>query len=321
MQLHPPADRAFWTAKNPLLDDLHPSSNSDLERALLAEPCFDGFLSGRSALCSSLGPTDALGTNANWISVLQDGRELPIEPRVLDAVGLRRRSVPLAPRDSATLASETIPDNATVARGQSFTKTWTVRNTGGTTWGSNYSWQYVSGNAGCNHSSVRVNGTVGPNATYVFSISCVAPTTAGTYREDWRLVGPSGTINVGNSVTSWVLVRVNGTDAAAFVSETILDNTLMARGQTFVKSWTLRNTGTTSWGAGYSLAYVSGSAGCSHNAIPVTGSIASGGTYTFSTPCVAPTGTGTFREDWRFVGPSGQINVGSSSTVWIQIRR
>src|SRR6185436_18653641 len=64
MHLHPPAHGTFWAAKDTLLDDLHPSSDCDLECTFLSEPCLNGFLYGQSTFCGSLGPTDALRTDA-----------------------------------------------------------------------------------------------------------------------------------------------------------------------------------------------------------------------------------------------------------------
>ncbi|HEY3383501.1 MAG TPA: NBR1-Ig-like domain-containing protein [Vicinamibacterales bacterium] len=109
----------------------------------------------------------------------------------------------------AAFVNETIPDNTTMLPGQSFTKTWTLRNTGTTTWTSGYSLQYVSGNAGCSHTLVAVSGTVAPNATHSFATNCTAPAPTATYREDWRLVEPVGwTINVGSSPTIWAQIKV-----------------------------------------------------------------------------------------------------------------
>ena len=53
------------------------------------------------------------------------------------------------------------------------------------------------------------SGTVAPNTTYTFTITCTAPTAQAIYREDWRLVAPDGgTINVGSSPTIWAQIRV-----------------------------------------------------------------------------------------------------------------
>ena len=113
--------------------------------------------------------------------------------------------------DGAVFVSETIPDSTQFAPSQSFTKSWTIRNSGATTWNSSYSLQYVSSAGGsfCGHSAVAVNGTVASNSTHVFSINCTAPSTAGTYQENWRLVGPSGTILVGMSNVVWVRIVVS----------------------------------------------------------------------------------------------------------------
>jgi pimeloyl-ACP methyl ester carboxylesterase len=120
--------------------------------------------------------------------------------------------------DAATLVIETIPDNTQEAAGASYTKTWTIGNSGTTTWGSSYSLQYVSGNAGCNHTTLPLGVTIPPSSSMIWSTSCTAPSTAGTYREDWKLVGPSGTIPVSGSSTVWVQVVVAGGGSVTITS-------------------------------------------------------------------------------------------------------
>jgi len=225
--------------------------------------------------------------------------------------------------DSAALGSETIPDNTPQAPGAAFTQTWTINNTGTTTWGSGYSLQYVSGNAGCNHTTSPLSVSIAPNTGVTWPVNCIAPAAAGTYREDWKLVGPSGTIAVGASSTVWVQIVVaaaGGGDAATLASETIPDNTPETAGAAFTQSWTMNNTGTTTWGSGYTLQYVSGNAGCNHTApgtLSVT--VAPNTSMNWTLSCTAPSTAGTYREDWKLVGPSGTIPIGSSSTVWMQI--
>ena len=135
--------------------------------------------------------------------------------------------------DSAALVSQTIADNTQEAPGAGYTQVWTTRNSGTTTWDSSYSLQYVSGNAGCGHGTAALNLTVVPNGSVTWSLACTAPAAAGTYREDWKLVGPSGTVPVGGSSTIWVQIVVTGGggvgDAATLVSQTIADNTQEAQ--------------------------------------------------------------------------------------------
>jgi hypothetical protein len=48
-------------------------------------------------------------------------------------------------------------------------------------------------------------------------------------------------------------------DNSAFVADvTIPDNTILAPGQVFEKTWTFKNTGTCTWKAGYTITFVSG---------------------------------------------------------------
>jgi len=318
--------------------------------------------------------------------------------------------------DGASFVSETVPDGTAFAPGQSYTKTWTLRNSGTTVWDSRYSLQYSHGDAGCSRAARAVVGTVGASGTYSFSTTCTAPSSLGSFREDWRLVGPTGPVSVGGASTVWAAIRTvgavpgpfaltsanpscsggaprimlewtaasgvstydvyrngslyspgvpagtltflntgpnvapgstysyfvrarnvsgfrdsgvlqatalnicGGTDGASFVSETVPDGTAFAPGQSYTKTWTLRNSGTTVWDARYSLQYVSGDAGCSHSARSVSGSVGVSGIYAFAITCTTPSTTGTFREDWRLVGPSGAINIGGASTVWVTIQ-
>lgn len=115
-----------------------------------------------------------------------------------------------APPDAAAFVSETIPDDAPpTASGQRFTKTWTIRNVGATTWTSDYKLRWVGGDNLSNHADVAVVGSVSPGSNYTFSIPMTTPSNPGTYRENWKFVSPSGaTINVSTSPIIWVTIRV-----------------------------------------------------------------------------------------------------------------
>lgn len=116
------------------------------------------------------------------------------------------------------------------------------------------------------------------------------------------------------------------TDKASWVKETIPDNTPITGGTSFNKTWTIQNTGTSTWTAYYKLQYVSNTAGrlSSISAVAISGTVLPGGTYTFTIPMKAPaaqTSEKSYREDWKFTNPSGStIAVGSSSTIWTLIK-
>ncbi|MBI4605151.1 MAG: hypothetical protein HY721_24570, partial [Planctomycetes bacterium] len=89
--------------------------------------------------------------------------------------------------------------------------------------------------------------------------------------------------------------RLLAGDAATFVSETVPDGSSFAPGASFTKSWTLKNSGSTTWASTYKLSYVSGALSTSQADVPVTGSVAPGGTFTFSVPMRAPSAAGSYR--------------------------
>jgi hypothetical protein len=109
-------------------------------------------------------------------------------------------------------------------------------------------------------------------------------------------------------------------DRATFVSETILDGTPLNAGQLFTKTWTIHNNGTTTWNSNYRLRWVSGASLSDHADVIVAGTVAPGADYTFSVPMTAPTNSGSYREDWKFINGSGPtIQVGNSSAIWVSI--
>jgi len=86
----------------------------------------------------------------------------------------------------------TIPDGTVLAPGQSFTKTWEIRNIGSCTWTTSYGLVYVFGNPLGAASPTYLPAAVAPGATADFSVNMVAPSVAGHYRSYWRFHDASG---------------------------------------------------------------------------------------------------------------------------------
>lgn len=90
---------------------------------------------------------------------------------------------------------------------------------------------------------------------------------------------------------------------AAFVSDvTIPDNTTVQPGQSFVKTWRLRNDGTCTWGpTGYNLhalAFTSGDKLGAPDEVPLPGEVRQGQTVDISVTMKAPTAAGTYLSNW-----------------------
>jgi MYXO-CTERM domain-containing protein len=92
--------------------------------------------------------------------------------------------------DDAKLARETIPGGTKMQPGQSFTKEWTMENSGTTTWdkATNYQLKRLSGETfGAADAIALGSSGIGPNVTHSFQISLKAPTAPGTYKATWQM--------------------------------------------------------------------------------------------------------------------------------------
>jgi hypothetical protein len=118
----------------------------------------------------------------------------------------------------AALLSETIPAGTSIAAGQSFSKSWMIKNTGSTTWDSTAKLKWLSGANLSHHSAVSVVGSVATGDITTFSVAMTGPVAAGSYREDWQLLDGSGAIipvSGSNTVSASIVVASNATAPGA----------------------------------------------------------------------------------------------------------
>jgi hypothetical protein len=94
--------------------------------------------------------------------------------------------------DLAQFISETIPDGTTFNAGDTFTKTWRMKNIGNCTW-SGYALVFDSGEAMSGVSPIAI-GTVNPGQEVDLSVNLKAPATNGIYRGYWRIRNASGVL-------------------------------------------------------------------------------------------------------------------------------
>jgi len=107
--------------------------------------------------------------------------------------------------DNAEWVSDvTIPDGTAVMPGQTFTKTWRIKNTGTRAWTS-YRWAHSSGPVLGPVTSVGVTAT-SVGATVDVSMEMVAPTAPGPHRGVWRMKNAGGSF-FGASIDVLIIVR------------------------------------------------------------------------------------------------------------------
>lgn len=153
----------------------------------------------------------------------------------------------------------------------------------------------------------KISEPVGIIVTVVPSVAQIAPTFTPN---------ASGAINPTNAPTT-AGTRAPCTNAATFVSETIPDRTNFFAGNAFNKIWRLKNSGTCTWGVGYSFGLVSGEAMASSNSLAVP-AIAPGGIAELLVPMTAPATIGLHSAAWQLKSDSAQ-NFGPRVTIVITV--
>ncbi|HSL46072.1 MAG TPA: NBR1-Ig-like domain-containing protein [Anaerolineales bacterium] len=102
----------------------------------------------------------------------------------------------------------------------------------------------------------------------------------------------------------------------SFVSDvTIPDNTPVTPGQTFTKTWKVRNSGTCAWDAGFKFGFTGGEQ-LGGTAYTLPSSVAAGAVTDISVAMTAPNKTGTLRGNWRMSTAAGQF---FGDEVYVQV--
>jgi len=109
----------------------------------------------------------------------------------------------------------TIPDGTVFAPGETFTKTWRLKNRGTCTWTPDYMLVFTGGDQLGGTTAVRLPGYVSPGQTVDVSVTLNAPDLPGKYVGYWMLRNPSGALfGYGDKANQayYVDIRVKMTD-------------------------------------------------------------------------------------------------------------
>lgn len=119
---------------------------------------------------------------------------LPVETAVPASTPTSAPTLSSAPADpdcaKAELISENPPDNIIMKPGQSFWKTWRLKNTGTCTWNPSYSLIFWDGDLMGGLTSYPLDDDVAPNEEKDISIYLKTPETEGTFTGYWQLKSP-----------------------------------------------------------------------------------------------------------------------------------
>jgi YD repeat-containing protein len=251
---------------------------------------------------SSTGPS----YSSDWANVAEG--DYTLKAVVADANGDTAESATITAlvrqRNNAQFIAQSVPSS--MIAGATYTVTVTLQNSGGATWtaADNYKLgsQSPQDNTTWGLSRVALPGPVAYGAQTTFSFNVTAPSAAGTYTFQWRMLqdgaGSFGAATPPVSIT--VAAPRNG---ATFVTQSI--PTSMVKGRSYSVSITMRNSGTTDWtvAGGYKLGSQSPQDnttwGGSRVALP--GTVPAGAQVTFSFVVIAPSTPGTYAMQTRMI--------------------
>jgi hypothetical protein len=115
--------------------------------------------------------------------------------------------VPTASCFGLLLVSDvTIPDHAPMTPGQTFTKTWKVKNIGSCAWEADFKFAFKSGEAMGGTTQV-LGKVVSPGGETDISIPMTAPNKTGVLQGNWQMSNSSGTFF--NNVV-WIIINMSG---------------------------------------------------------------------------------------------------------------
>ncbi len=106
----------------------------------------------------------------------------------------------------AFVSDVTVPDNTTMKPGQTFTKTWRVRNNGSCAWESGSKFNFIGGEA-MGGGTLTLDKAVNPGTETELSVAMTAPNASGSHRGNWRMATAAGA-NFGDEV--YVIIVVSG---------------------------------------------------------------------------------------------------------------
>jgi hypothetical protein len=206
------------------------------------------------------------------------------------------------------LADVTIPDGTQMVPDQTFLKTWRVRNTGATTWGSTYQLAFLANDQMGAPGSLQIPFTR-PGQEAELSVTLRAPVTPGVHQTSWQLRNGNGQ-PFGDPLFALIQVvreskPIEGVDEMSYVDDvTIADGTQVQAGQVIEKIWRVRNTGTTAWKTGYEMAFFGDERMGGPESFPLPAA-QPGKTVDLVVSLTAPSAPGFHRTTWKPRRPDG----------------
>ena len=206
-------------------DGLSPAEKTAIINTSVAETIAAGFeVSPQPSGTYSVGPTATPDPNSEVTNTP--------EPSNTPEPDTPTPSETPIPCNLAKFISDvTVPDGTIFEPGETFTKTWRLKNVGSCAWTSGYDIVFSGGDAMDAPASVQLTaGTVNPGQNVDVSVDMTAPASEGTYRGNWKLREPGDELfGIENSSSGLFWVEIEVEDPAP--TEKTVTILLASRGQ------------------------------------------------------------------------------------------
>jgi len=224
--------------------------------------------------------------------------------------------------DAALGADVTIPAGTKFDPGAKFEKTWRLVNTGTCDWTADFKFTYVGGDLfGSDTTKIRQRVVVG--STKDITLQMVAPASSGKVVSNWQmatdtgnLFGPVLTVSITLPGTT---TTTSGCYNATLVSDvTIPDGTELNPGESFTKTWEIKNSGTCNWNSDFKITFVGGDFFGS-DTTKIRKNVDAGDTANISLRMEAPSGSGKITSSWQMADDGGNV-FGQIFTIQIVLK-
>src|SRR5271157_788432 len=118
---------------------------------------------------------------------------------------------------AAFISDVNYPDGSVVAPSTTFTKTWTLQNTGTCTWSTSYKLVFVNGDSMGGPASINLPSSVAPNQQINLSVTLRSPNNNGSYKGYWDFQDSNGVsfgLDPNANSPFWVQIVVGPTPSA-----------------------------------------------------------------------------------------------------------
>ncbi len=161
--------------------------------------------------------------------------------------------------------------------------------------------------------TAQAQPTLTPTPEVTFTPTLTQTPTGGT---------PTATVTA-TATGATPTVATGGADAAAWRANDPPDNTVFAPGEKFTVTWTIENTGTSTWSTGYYIKFYSGDQMSAPDEVYLPYSVPPGKNVQVSVDFTAPDSKGTKRSDWIFKNANDEtfysfyivVDVGETSSA------